>query len=199
MANSTDKNSSSNSPEEQRAEHALFFGDRRALIGGLLAAGIALAGQWLVGQIYSGYEARQLLEASASSAHYLASSIVTASATVIALMLTMLSLSKQSESEFDSVFFKRIELIGTLSAIALSAGILLLLFLSTPIQQSDEVPNSWFLVIYYILIAFVAGLAGLVVSIVMMLLNAIKSLIKVVRPSTAVSSEEPGDPAHKED
>lgn len=199
MANSTDKNSSSNSPEEQRAEHALFFGDRRALIGGLLAAGIALVGQWLVGQIYSGYEARQLLEASASSAHYLASSIVTASATVIALMLTMLSLSKQSESEFDSVFFKRIELIGTLSAIALSAGILLLLFLSTPIQQSDEVPNSWFLVIYYILIAFVAGLAGLVVSIVMMLLNAIKSLIKVVRPSTAVSSEEPGDPAHKED
>lgn len=171
------------SASEHKAEHTLFFGEKKALFGGFLSAAIALGGQWLVGQIYSGYEAQQLLEGMAQSAHYLASSIVTASATIIALMLTMISLSKQSDNQFDSIFFKRIERIGTLSAIALAAGILLLLFLSIPLQKSDQVPSSWFTVIYYFLTGFIAGLAGLVVSIVMMLLNAISSLIDVVRPT----------------
>lgn len=168
----------------EKGEHTLFVGSKLAITGGVLAAVIALGGQWVVGQIYSGYEARQLLEAVTRSAHYLGSAVVTASATIMALMLTMLSLTKQSsDDEFDSLFFKRIEIIGFLSAISLAAGILLLLFLSVPLQESDKVPSSWFRIIYYILIAFVAALSGLVVSIVLMLQNTISSLIDIVRPS----------------
>lgn len=99
-------------------------------------------------------------------------------------MLTMLSLTKQADSEFDSVFFKRIQQIALFSTIALSAGILLLLFLGVPLQESDKIPAQWFKIIYYVLITFVAGLSGLVVGIVLMLLNAVNSLIDVVRPST---------------
>lgn len=172
------------SDEQHKGEHTLFLGSKRAIVGGLLAGAIALAGQWLVGQVYSGYKARELLEAVASSSRYLASSIVTASATIIALMLTMLSMTKQTDGEFDSVFFKQIQRIALFSTIALSAGILLLLFLSIPLQESDQVPSSWFRIIYYVLITFVAGLSGLAVGIVLMLLNAINSLIDVVRPST---------------
>lgn len=168
---------------EHSGEHRLFFGSKKAAYGGLLAGAIALGGQWIVGQVYNGYEARQLLEAVASSSLYLASSIVTASATIIALMLTMLSMTKKSDSEFDSVFFKRIQHIAFLSTIALSAGILLLLFLSMPLQKSDQVPANWYKTIYYVLITFVAGLSGLSVGIVLMLLSAINSLIDVVRPS----------------
>ncbi|CAN5492112.1 hypothetical protein BH18ACI1_BH18ACI1_23460 [soil metagenome] len=171
-------------------EHILFFGSKKALYGGLLAGAIALGGQWLVGQVYNGYEARQLLEAVASSSLYLGSSIVTASATIIALMLTMLSLTSQSDSDFGAVFFKRIQQIARLSTIALSAGILLLLFLSVPLQESDKVPANWFKIIYYVLITFVAGLSGLAVGIVLMLLNSINSLIEVVRPSTDEEVEE---------
>lgn len=171
------------SKKEHQSEHTLFFGSKKALAGGILAGSIALGGQWLVGQVYSGYEARQLLEAVATSAHYFASSIVTASATIIALMLTMISLSKQSDSEFDVIFFKRIQNIGQLSAIALISGILLLLFLSIPLQESDQVPSSYFKPIYYILIIFVALLSGLVVSVVLMLLNATNSLLNIISPS----------------
>ncbi len=124
------------------------------------------------------------MESVTSSSHYLGSSIVTASATILALMLTMLSLTKQADSEFDSVFFKRIQQIALFSTIALSAGILLLLFLGVPLQESDKIPAQWFKIIYYVLITFVAGLSGLVVGIVLMLLNAVNSLIDVVRPST---------------
>lgn len=62
-------------------------------------------------------------------------------------------------------------------------------------QESDNVPADWFKIIYYVLITFVAGLSGLAVGIVLMLLNAINSLIDVVRPS---ADEEVEDAKQKE-
>ncbi len=168
---------------QQQGEQALFVGVKRALIGGVLAAGVTLVGQWFVGQIYSGTEARSLVEAMVPAARSVGSSVVTASGTILALMLTMLSLTNQANSSFDRIFYHRIERIGLLSTIALAMGILLLLFLSIPVQESKDVPNSWFSAVYYVLIALTAGLAGLLVAIVLMLLNAITSLIKVLSPT----------------
>lgn len=192
------KSDSKPSPSEHKGEHTLFFGSKKALFGGVLAGSIALGGQWIVGQVYSGYEARQLLEAVASSSLYLGGSVVTASATIIALMLTMISLSKQTDNEFDSIFFKRVQHIGRLSAIALISGILLLLFLSIPLQESDQVPSYYFKPIYYVLIIFVAGLSGLMVSIILMLLNAINSLIDIVKPSYEEDVEDAENREEKE-
>ncbi|MGI8669669.1 MAG: hypothetical protein ACR2J3_07450 [Aridibacter sp.] len=171
------------SDSQHKGQHTLFVGTKKALIGGIIAGAIALGGHWFIGQIYSGWEARKLLEAVISSALFFGSSIVAGSSTILALMLTMLGLTKKSDGEFDSIFFKRIERIGLLSTTTLIAGVLLLLLLSFPIQQAKDVPSSWFTTIYYILISYIAILAGLVVGIVLMLNNAIKSLIDVVRPT----------------
>lgn len=181
MARRKPSTNKSNKTEKQE-KSGLFIGDMWALGGGVLAAIIALTGQWFIGRIYSGYEARNLLEAMNGSALWLGGSVVTASATIMALMLTMLSLSDQTKIDFDKVFFKRIEQIGIMTTISLASGILLILFLSVPLQESKNVPSQWFTIIYYILIAFLALLAGLLVSIVLMLLNAIRSLIEGVRP-----------------
>lgn len=94
----------------------------------------------------------------------------------------MLSLTNQVKTNFDTIFFKRIERIGLLSTIALAAGLLLLLILSIPLQESEKVPGSWYTTIYYILIVLTAGLVGLMISVVLMLLNAMKSLLSVLRP-----------------
>lgn len=169
--------------KQHKGEHTLFSGDNKAIYGGLLTVAVAFGGQWLTGVAFDGYEARQLLEASASSALYFGSAVVTASATIIALMLTMIGLTKQADSEFDTVFFKRIQRIGQFSTAALTAGVLLLLFLSIPLEESDKIPTDYFKTIYYILITYVAGVSGLVVAIVLMLLNAMNSLIDVVSPT----------------
>ncbi len=187
---SREQTTSKTQNNEQKAEHTIFIGSKKALIGGILSGTVALVGQWLVGQVYSGWEARKLLESVISSALYFGGSIVTASATILALMLTMLGLTKQSSGEFDVLFFKRIERIGLLSTISLISAVLLLLFLSIPLQESNDVPSSWYQVIYYILTIFIAILAGLVVSIVLMLFNSIKSLIDVVRPTLDEDVEE---------
>lgn len=177
---SSDKAKSS---KKRTGKSNLYTGGRRALFGGVLAASVALVGQWMVGRVYSGYEALQLLEGLNSAALFLGSSVVTASATILALMLTMISLTDQTDTEFDNEFYQRIKRIGLLATIALSGGMLFLLFMSIPIKESDNVPSNWFEIIYYILISFVAVLSGLLVSLVLMLFNAITSLIDVVRPS----------------
>ncbi|HEX6280227.1 MAG TPA: hypothetical protein VFZ49_09475 [Pyrinomonadaceae bacterium] len=172
------------------ARRASFVGTKKALTGGVIAGAIALTAQWLMGQIYSGWEARRLLGAVISSALFFGSSVVTGAATILALMLTMLGLTKSWDDDFDALFFKRIERIGLVATISLILGVLLLLFLSIPIQESDDVPSSWFTTIYYILISYIAVLSGLIVGVVLMLFNAISSLIDAVRPSIDEDPEE---------
>ena len=178
------KSSDKAKPSKKRTGKSnLYTGGRRALIGGVLAASVALVGQWMVGRVYSGYEALQLLEGLNSAALFLGSSVVTASATILALMLTLLSLTDQTDSDFDIDFYHRIKRIGLMATVAFSGGMILLLFLSVPIKESDNVPSRWFTIIYYILVTFSAVLSGLLVSLVLMLFNAVTSLIDVVRPS----------------
>ena len=179
----SDKQTGKKKESDEKDKRPFFIGSKRALLGGLLAAAIALFGQWIMGQVYSGYEARRFLEAMSSSARYLGNSIVTASATILALMLTLISLVDQADKTFERAFFKRVEKIGFLAAIELIGGILLLLFLSIPFSESDEVPGVWFTTLYYFLIAFLALLSGLLVAIVLMLLSTITSTINIIRPS----------------
>lgn len=187
---STENDKSHHEEVDKDGEVKLFVGSRRALYGGITAGAVALGGQWLLGSIYSGYEARQFLESMSSSALYFGSAIVTAAATILALMLTILSLTSQSDDDFDKIFYLRVERIGKLATVALMGGIILLLFLSIPIKEADNVPSSWFTIIYYILMTFLAALAGILIAIVLMLQNAISSLIRVIRPSAEREKEE---------
>ena len=142
-----------------------------------------------MGQIYSGTEARQFLEAVVPSSRAVGTSVVTASATILALMLTMISLSRQATSQLEATFFKRIERIGLLSTTAMVSGILLLLILSIPLQESKNLPNSWYTIVYYTLIVITAAVTGLLVAIVLMLYNAMQSLVKVLRSDTTTKKE----------
>ncbi|MDQ4076029.1 MAG: hypothetical protein M3220_07260 [Chloroflexota bacterium] len=168
--------------QRQQSEHILCVGAKQALIGALLAAGVAIGGQLIVGQVYSGTEARRLLEALIPSARSVGTGVVSASATILALMLAMLSLSRHATSQLDMLFFKRVQQIGLLSTGALAAGILLLLLLSIPLQESKNLPAGWYSTVYYLLVALTAAVAALLVAIVLMLYNALQSLIHVLRP-----------------
>ncbi len=167
---------------KRQGENTLFRGSRLAWLGGLVAALVAFFGQMLVGVVYNGFEAHALLEALIPSAHSLGGAVVQASATILALMLTLLGLSRKEIDDLERGFFRRIEQIALLSSIALASAILLLLFLSIPLQQSKTLPINWFQGIYYALLVIMAGIAGLVVAIVIMLYNAIQSIIQAVRP-----------------
>lgn len=183
--NSSPSGDQSSQEQQEQSQHLLFIGAKRALVGGLLAGGVAIVGQYLVGQVYTGAEARQLLEAMVPSARSLGTSVVTASSTILALMLTMISLSRHATSGLEKTFFKRIQRIGLLSTVGLISAMLLLLFLSIPIQESQQIPASWYSIVYYTLITITAGVTGLLVAIVLMLYNAMQSLVKVLRSNSS--------------
>lgn len=176
--------------ERENSEIILFVGAKRALIGGLLAAATALLGQLLVGRVYSSIEALRLLEASIPSARSVGTAVVTASATILALMLTMLGLSRQDGDQLSRRFFKEVEQIGLFTSISLVASILLLVLLSFPVQESGDLPSSWYSIIYYILTTATALIAGLLVAVVLLLYSTIRSLFEIVVPSPETESDQ---------
>ena len=124
------------------------------------------------------------------SKRYVGSGVITASATILALMLTMLSLSRHATSSLESEFFKRVEQIGLLSTIGLIASVLLLLLLSMPVEESQQLPSSWYTFVYYFFVTLTAGVAGTLVTIVLMLYNALKTIITVLSPDYFRNREE---------
>lgn len=168
---------------EQQGETTLLWGSRLAWLGGVIAALVAFIGQMLVGYVYNGFQARDLIQALIPPAQSLGGAVVQATATILALMLTLLSLSQKEIADLERGFFHRISRIALLTSITLASAILLLLFLSIPLQQSKTLPVYWFQTIYYALIVIMAGIAGLVVGTVILLYSTIESVIKAVRPT----------------
>lgn len=153
------------------------MGNRWALVGGLVTVGISLAIRFFVGQVYGGGEAIKLIEALSSSSLRLAAVIATSSATILALMLTILGLAREAANDFNMKLYHRIDVIAFLSTASLCGAILLLLLLSLPVGQFDNIPSSWFTVFYYVLVTLIAGLSGLLISIILMLFSTIRSVI----------------------
>lgn len=160
-------------------------------MGGLLAAIVAGLGVLAVGRL-SGYEARGLLEAMLPSVRFLSSALMTASATIMALMLTLLSLSHNSHSELEDRHYVRIERVALMSSIELIASTLFLMLISIPItQEGPDIPTVYFQVLYYVVLIASALLGGFLCAIVLVLQRAIHGLIAILSPrqSSALVAE----------
>lgn len=162
----------------------------KALAGGAIAAVVAALAAGTTG-VASGAEARALLQTIVPTIRFLTSAVITASATIMALMLTILSLSSSAEARFEDQHYRRVQLIGTLSAVAIAGGVVLLLFISIPTDES-EVLSGWYEPIYYGIVVVSSVLGGMQVAVVLMLREAIIGMVDAVRPEgdSAVVMEE---------
>lgn len=152
---------------------------RKALLGGALAVLIAIAGSTVVGNLY-GAEGRFLLEAMLPTTRFLCSAMMTATATILALMLTILSLSSSSSNQIHSSHYKRIQQIALLDMLAFVGATFLLLVLNIPLEESDSISTEWYNTSYYVILIYSSVLGGMLISIVMMLHAAIRDMISVV-------------------
>lgn len=171
---------SSSSANSSETDHSTVEVDlRRALLGGALAAVVALIGVWVVGRL-SGAEAQVLTETALPRLLDLCNTVILASATILALMLTLLGLSSGSSVELKPVFYRRIQQLSLLDAIVFVAAMLVFLLFNIPIVEADKVPVSWYNVIYYTSVSVAALLGGALVSIVTMLYSTVRDVISVV-------------------
>lgn len=153
----------------------------RALVGGGLAAATTLIGAWTVGTA-SGLETFALLQTSLETARSFAGTITLALGNILALMLTLISLSSAANIDLKYGHYLRIKQISWVTAGTLVAAILVYLLLNIPLSEAEEKTLPWYAYAYYTTLAVSSLLGGALISIVLMLYNAAKDIILVLSP-----------------
>ncbi|WP_067147493.1 hypothetical protein [Pseudotamlana agarivorans] len=150
---------------------------KRAVVGGVISMVIIFLGTLLLGQL-SGYKAKILIENSIDGINTLCNTITLASATILALLLTLLGVS--NTSKIKSEHYKHILFIAKLDTIVFVASMISFLLFNLPITDSEEIPASWFSVMYYSSLTLSSILSSALIVVVLMLNSTIVSIIKIM-------------------
>jgi hypothetical protein len=178
MADTTQSTEYERSKAEHRAEKAPT---NWSIIGGGMMAIVTLIGLIIGGQVSTHDSALQLIEVMSPPLQMLAFATITATITMLALLLTMLGVIKQAEISYAKTFYDLIERISLLDTILLIACASLLTILAIPITEAEtEMSEQAASALYYILIFVNAIISGLLVAAVLMLFDAIKSVIRTL-------------------
>lgn len=166
----------------------------RALAGGLMAALVTGGGAYMVGTL-SNAEARLLMETALPRTQSLAGTVILASATILALMLTLLGISRGTESDIHSSHYQRVRQIALLDAVVFCFAMTVYLILNVPLVESEKVSPDWYNIIYYISLGCASLMGGALISIVLMIYNTVRDVISLVGTDSAdhalaVSEEE---------
>ena len=152
--------------------------DRRlAAGGGIATAIIGFGGMVIVGTVPA-FEARRLLSSVLPTVRFAASAYVAGGATILALMLTLITFSISHDLDFRESHYQRVREIASLTTVVIVGSVILLMSLSFPLDQADVDPD-WYLWVYYALLLGGAVTGGLFISIILMLFYAVHGLIGV--------------------
>lgn len=153
---------------------------RDALVAGgsgVFAAVVVGLGSYAVGSVGQ-REARVLLDSMMPTSRFLCSSVMAASATILALMLTVLSMTLNSEVDLKSTFYGRVQQIAFYDMLLLIVATCFLVVHCIPVTESSELPDWWFPTVYYLLLGTSAVMAGAMVAIVCMIYSAVVDVIQ---------------------
>ena len=149
------------------------------MLGGFLSLAIIGLSTFMLGHL-SGYEAKVLIKSSIAGLNTLCNTIVLASATILALMLTLLGVSSSTSSTLKEDHYKHIMQLAQLDTIIFVVSLLFFLLFNLPVTESENIPDNWFDIIYYITLGVSAVLSSALVVVVLMLYNTIVNIIKIV-------------------
>jgi len=152
---------------------------KRSIYGGCAAAIFTGLGAFLLGDI-SGYEAKSLITSSLSGINMLCNTIILASATILALLLTLLGISSGSDSEIKESHYKQVLNIAKFDTVLFIGALMLFQLFNIPITESENLPTSWFAYIYWITLFFSSLLSGLMVTVILLLYATVTNIIAIV-------------------
>jgi len=152
---------------------------KRALWGGIIFLAIIGVGSYVTGHL-SGYEAKQLIKVSIAGLNTLCNTIVLASATILALLLTVLGLSSSSSSKLREGHYINIMQIAKVDTSVFVASLLCFVLFNLPVTESENIPENWFDIIYYITLVASSILSAALIVVVLMLYGMVINIIKFV-------------------
>lgn len=159
-----------------------FFSNWWIMTGSVMTGLVVLMSRLALGRYYSDIEARQLLDAMTESALFLNAAITTGSATIIALMLTLLGLTRHVHDNFQRAFHDRVRSIAWLATVALLGALIVLVTMTIPVVESEAISASWYRGLWWTFSGAIAIVSGLFVSVVLTLLVTVIGAVDVLRP-----------------
>ncbi|SHF47655.1 hypothetical protein SAMN05443144_10934 [Fodinibius roseus] len=154
---------------------------KRALFGGGISVVIILAGSWLVGEA-SGSEAYQLFKSTLPATRSFFGTLLLGLGNILALMLTLLSLSKSLEINIKWTHYQRVKQIALTATVTLVTTTVLYLLLNIPLFESDSASIRWFTYIYYITLITSSIVGGAFITIILLLYNTVRDMIGILHP-----------------
>ena len=152
----------------------------------LLTLLIGLGARSAIGTVYGAAEAVDLLNALSRAGLYLASAVATASATTIALMLTLIGLIRRMDEEFDNFTYRSIGMIARLSTVTLLLALFLLMAFALPIGEFDKLPNQWFENVYLGLFSGTILMVGFAAATVVLIYTTLLRVLAKITPGDTV-------------
>jgi len=153
--------------------------NKRATAGGILFLAIIGVGSFITGHL-SGYEAKHLIKVSIAGLNTLCNTIVLVSATILALLLTVLGLSSNTSSKLQKAHYINIMQIAKVDTAVFIVSLLCFVLFNLPVTESDNIPDHWFDTIYYITLILSSILGAALIVVVLMLYGMVTSMIKFV-------------------
>lgn len=152
---------------------------KRIVLAGVIALVILAIGTYVIGDL-SGYEAKELFKKSISGINMLSNTIILASATILALLLTVLGISTDVSNELKKEHYKHILLVAKFDTVVLIVAIMSFILFNLPITEGDNVPRNWYTIIYYITLAVSSLLGASLTVVVLMLYRTVVNMIKSI-------------------
>jgi hypothetical protein len=171
--------------EQTKRQRSQFMAWLPTLAGGVIVL-FGVGTWWTVGRVYGSAEAQDLIESLSTTGLYLGSAVTGGSASILALMLTLLGITKRAESEFDATVYRSILKITTFAAANLILAIILMLLFVVPVGDYENIPDPWYPMIYKVLFAGITIISAVMVTTISELALTIRHVVSKVTPGDAV-------------
>lgn len=153
-----------------------------ATVGGIIGLACAVFVFFALQRIFQELPFYQLIDAMHGTSTTLCFAGISASSTIMPLMLTIFSFARHGEVDFNPRFYARIKHIALLCCAAFIAGLFTLTVLSAPIGDMTQVSMEWYRVLYYIIVFGLSSMVGLLVAILILLYYAILHIVDQLNP-----------------
>ncbi|MEO2127266.1 MAG: hypothetical protein ABGW91_03825 [Christiangramia sp.] len=104
---------------------------KRAIVGGVVSTIVMGTGTFILGKL-SGYKARELLVDSMSGINMLCNTVILGAVTILALMLTLLSISRASKTSLTERHYKDVLIIAKSDTVLIVVAVITFLMLNLP-------------------------------------------------------------------
>lgn len=167
---------------------------RAAIIGGGIVA-LVVGGITLTVGLVSGIEADHMLETALPTIRFLSSSVMTAAATTLALLLTLLSFGKGSDEALARSFYHQVRQTARLAVGAFVGATVLLTAIVIPFGDESGFSATAYSTLYYVFTVGAALVAGSLVAVVVSLYKTLDGLIETFwfEESPYAAEEAPDD------